>query len=83
MRVFFLDRNFSEYREFCTDWNRELPLISVRGFDLEWSHPFRGAAVRHAVSWKDKTDLAELTGRQIRLRFANRDGHLYSFRLIP
>ena len=40
---------------------------------------FRGDAIRHRVSWKGKSDLRELAGRTVRLRFHLEGAKLYSF----
>jgi hypothetical protein len=50
------------------------------GFALRDCDELFGDSVDRTVSWRGRTDLSELRGRPVRLRFAVRDADLYSYR---
>ena len=39
-----------------------------------------GDSLSKAVTWGDQTDLRQLTGKAVRIRFVLKDAQLYSFR---
>ena len=42
----------------------------------------RAVTLERNVAWKSKSDVAELAGRAVRLRFVIRDADLYSYRFV-
>jgi hypothetical protein len=53
------------------------------GFDLADSVGLEGNSVRHAVAWKQGSDVAALAGRPVRLRIALRDAKLFALQFQP
>jgi len=53
---------------------------SVPGFELNNCIEIVGDEISHVVKWKDSSDLSQLAGTPVRLRFVMRDCDLYSFR---
>ena len=51
----------------------------LSGFCKEKCDVFRGDAIRHTVTWRGGSDLSELAGKTVRLRFHLRGAKLYSF----
>lgn len=51
----------------------------IPGFCAAECVPFRGDAVSGRINWRDKEDLSELAGRQVRVRFVIRNAGLYAF----
>jgi hypothetical protein len=51
---------------------------AIRGFSMADCDPIKTDAVRHVVSWNQKTDLAQLAGRPVRLRFNMTDAKLFA-----
>jgi len=51
----------------------------LSGFGKGECDALRGDTIRHVVKWRGKSDLSELAGRSITLRFYLRDAKLYSF----
>lgn len=52
----------------------------IAGYGMSDADEIAGDQVERVVSWKGKTDLAALAQAPVRLRFAIKDGDLYSFR---
>ena len=52
----------------------------IRGFTLAEAHEIFGDQHQRNVSWQAGTDVSQLSGRPVRLRFVVRDADLYSFR---
>lgn len=50
------------------------------GFSLQDCRELLGDRLDQAVSWKSGTDVSQLAGRPIRLRFHMKDAHLYSLK---
>ena len=55
----------------------------IPGFTLAESRLMVGDSVEQAVRWTLKTDLADLVGRPVRLRFVMKDADLYALRFRP
>ena len=53
----------------------------VSGFVKADCDSFRGDAIRHTVTWRGESDMRELAGKTVRLRFHLRNAKLYSFAL--
>ncbi len=51
----------------------------LRGYTLEDCEEVFGDAIERTLSWQNRTDLPELAGRPIRLRFVLRDADVYAF----
>jgi hypothetical protein len=51
----------------------------IPGFALANCKPLDGDHIAHDARWRNASDLSELTGKPIRLRFVIRDADLYSF----
>lgn len=54
---------------------------TIAGFSREASIPFSGSAVFHQAKWQEHSDLCDLLGRRVRLRFILCKAHLFAFRL--
>lgn len=54
--------------------------VVLPGFALDDCEPIFGDAVDRPVSWRGAPDLAALTGRPVKLRFALSDADLYAYR---
>ena len=54
----------------------------IAGFALKDCMDSIGDSVQHQVRWKDGSDLGQLAGRPVRLRFAMKDADLYSFQFV-
>jgi len=52
----------------------------VNGFALRDCAEIFGDAIERVVSWKGGTDVGELAGRAVRLRFVMKDADVYAFR---
>ena len=52
------------------------------GFSLEDCGELFGDTVAGDVRWNEKTDVASLAGKTVRMRVVLRDGDLYSFRFV-
>ncbi|MCA9068236.1 MAG: hypothetical protein KDA84_04900, partial [Planctomycetaceae bacterium] len=50
----------------------------IKGFKLSDCQPIKGDEIDQKVSWKN-TDLAQLVGQPVRLRFVLKDGDLFSY----
>jgi len=55
----------------------------LSGFSLDESTEIYGDEVAYAVTWKSKSDLTELVGQPIQLRFVVKDADLYSLQFRP
>ncbi|MBN2376860.1 MAG: hypothetical protein JXD22_10680 [Sedimentisphaerales bacterium] len=53
---------------------------ALAGYSLEQSRELIGNEIERVVSWGGKSDVSELAGRPIRLRFVMKDADLYSIR---
>jgi hypothetical protein len=53
---------------------------ALPGFGLEDCQALIGDAIERQVRWKNNPDLATIAGKPVRLRFALREGDVYSFR---
>lgn len=53
---------------------------ALPGFGLEDCQALIGDAIERQVRWKNNPDLAAIAGKPVRLRFALREGDVYSFR---
>ena len=53
---------------------------ALAGYSLEQSRELIGNEIERIVSWNGNSDVSELAGRPIRLRFAMKDADLYSIR---
>jgi len=51
----------------------------IAGYMRDDCDPITGDSIRHAVSWKGRTDVSQLAGQTIRLRFALENGDLFAF----
>jgi hypothetical protein len=51
----------------------------LSGFSFEDTDPITTSGQTHIVSWKGKSDLGELAGKSIKLRFYFKNAKLYSF----
>jgi hypothetical protein len=54
----------------------------VDGYSLADMPPLYGDRLDHLIAWQDRTDLAALAGRPIRLRFELKDADVFSFRFV-
>ncbi len=63
--------------EIQDDRGRPLP-----GFVLADCDPIKGKEVAHRVTWKGKSDVADLAGKVIRLKFVLRSVDLYAFEFV-
>ncbi len=55
----------------------------VQGLSLDDCHEIYGDEIEKAVEWKSGSDLSQLAGKTIRLRFVLKDADLYSLRFRP
>ncbi len=53
---------------------------AIPGFTLKESEEFYGDELAHTATWKGKTDLSQLAGKPVRVRFVLKDADLYSLR---
>jgi hypothetical protein len=53
---------------------------AIPGFTLKDCPEFIGDKIEHVVQWKNCSDVSQITGKPIRLRFVMKDADLYSFR---
>ena len=53
---------------------------AIEGYALSDCHEVWGDDLARTVKWGDTTDVSNLAGQTVRLRFAIRDADLYSFR---
>jgi hypothetical protein len=51
----------------------------IPGFTLSEARPQIGNEIQRAVSWKAGTDVSQLAGQGVRLRFVMHDADLYAF----
>jgi len=54
----------------------------IPGFTLEDSTVLYGDSTRQVMSWKNGSDVSSLAGKSVRLKFALKDGDLYSFQFV-
>ena len=54
----------------------------IEGYALEDCDRFVGDAVRHVVAWRGETDLTQMRGTPVQLRFWLRLAKLYSFHIV-
>jgi hypothetical protein len=54
---------------------------SLDGYTSAEAIPFEGNELFHSVSWQRGSDLTELAGRTVQVRFSLRHARLYAFRL--
>jgi len=47
---------------------------------LDACDPIKGDAISGRVTWKDNSDLADLAGKTVRIRFAMSEADVYSLR---
>ena len=55
----------------------------IPGYSLDECEELIGDEISRKVAWKGKTDLAELAGQPLRLRFAMKDADIYSLQFKP
>lgn len=60
--------------EILGPYHKRLP-----GFEFDDADPIAASGPAQVVSWKGKSDLSELAGKPIKLRFHFKNGRLYSF----
>jgi hypothetical protein len=56
--------------------------LAVEDFATADCDAFTGDSVRHAVTWRGRSDLDDLRGRVLRLRFELADARLFAFEVI-
>ena len=56
---------------------------AIEGFQLENCPAIRGDSISHTVKWTGETNLGNLAGAPVRLRFALQDADVFSFRFAP
>ena len=52
----------------------------IPGYALDACDPIKGDAISGRVTWKDNSDLADLAGKTVRIRFAMSEADVYSLR---
>jgi hypothetical protein len=57
----------------------DAPKKPVRGFGIADCDPIRADSVRHVVTWKGDSDVGNLAGQVVRLRFEMKKARLYAF----
>jgi hypothetical protein len=75
LRLNFVTRKDSVLRAEIQDASSGMP---VRGFALADCSPLNGDATDGIVQWRRGSDIAELAGRAVRLRFVMQDTDLYA-----
>ena len=55
----------------------------IEGFGLDDCDPVVGDKINYTVSWNGSSDVAELAGKPIRLRFVLTEADLYAMRFVP
>ena len=55
----------------------------VKGLSLDDCYEIFGDSVQWVVVWKERTDLSQLAGQPIRLRFVLHDADLYAIQFLP
>ena len=55
----------------------------LSGFSLDESTEIYGDEVAYVMTWKSQSDLTELVGQPIQLRFVMKDADLYSLQFRP
>ena len=55
---------------------------SISGFTEKDCDKISGNSVRKQVTWKGKTSVSSLKGKQVKLRFVMRDAKLYAFQFV-
>ena len=55
----------------------------IEGYAMADCPEIYGDQIERVVSWKNGTDVSQLAGRPIRLRFVMMDADLYSLRFEP
>ena len=63
-------------------WDCEAGGNSIPGFTLEECSAFRGDAIWTPLRWKGRTDLSELQGRTIQLRFRLSSAKVFGYRQV-
>lgn len=53
---------------------------TIEGFSFDESLPIIGNEINRAVSWKNKSNLEDLSGKAVRLKFRLKDANLYSIK---
>jgi len=61
-----------------TTWEKAVP-----GFSLQDSDRIVTDNISHTVTWKGKSDLSELKGKAVYLRFQMKNAGLYTFQIVP
>jgi len=79
MRVAILDLAGREISGFYTALTTR-PRLPMTGYALSECDPITGDAVRHIVTWQGNSDVGNLAGKVIRLRFEMQNAKLYSFK---
>ena len=51
----------------------------IAGYARDDCDPFTGDSIRHTVSWKGRSDVSQLAGQTIRLRFCLENSDLFAF----
>jgi hypothetical protein len=55
---------------------------SIEGFALDHCHEAIGDEIARTISWEGGSDLSDLTGVPVRLRFELKDADLYALQFI-
>ena len=53
---------------------------SIPGFTLDDCDPIKGDAISGTVTWKDKSDISQVTGKAVKVRFVMNEADLYSLK---
>ena len=56
--------------------------MPVTGFSLVDAEELYGDSTDQTVSWKNGSDLSNLAGKPVRLRFTLRDADLFAFQFV-
>jgi hypothetical protein len=56
------------------------PKNGTRGYGIADCDPIRADSVRHVVTWKGDSDVGNLAGQVVRLRFEMQNAKLYAFK---
>lgn len=57
--------------------------MPIPGRDAQSCSEIYGDAIEQVVTWKDGSDVSQLAGRPVRLRFVLKDADLFAFRFAP
>ena len=55
----------------------------IAGYTKDECNPVTGDSVEHTVTWRNKEDVRELTGRPVKLRFHLANARLYAYAIRP